>query len=658
VTQTEIEAAARLRLRERELQLRGLAQGSKAAEIERDWRTWLKALFPAYVTHEFAPFHTEMWDWVWGIEKGSQAQTFVAIWPRAAGKSTNAEMACVALGARGRRKYVLYVCEGQDQADDHVQNIGGMLESPGVGRAYPLLADRLVGKFGQSKGWRRNRLRCASGFTIDALGLDTAARGVKLEEQRPDLIIFDDIDSENDSPVVTEKKIRTITRKLIPAGSSDVAILAVQNLVHRDSIFARLVDKRADFLADRKISGPFPAIKDFEYEIDGSRAVITGGTALWQGMDLPRCQEMIDDMGLAAFLAECQHKVADALQGAVFPEFDPLYHVITQGEFMAFFGAIARDGLGRFRIPETWNVGRGLDWGTTQAHPAVVVWAARPSAREQLRDCAFVFRELVRPHYPPRLDAERYIVSPKRLADAILSAEATHGETERANRMSYMSHEASATKNTFDVDLEDNRLQFVKWKAKQGSGVPQIQNYLQIDRTRPHPFRPHLMGRPRLFLVVADGQGECYRDDLGEWCVRPAIDEGGLARLRWEIPQYHYPKTLAGEEKERVDKKNDDAVDALRGLANKFFPTVSPKTAEELREEALPPTVRQAAVEEKPRGTWEREGAEMARDVALGKWRKQQEQENASPDDPFSGWHQGGSGGPDDAWSSWNEGEQ
>jgi hypothetical protein len=95
---------------------------------------------------------------------------------------------------------------------------------------YPRLAARKVGKYGSSKGWRRNRLRTASGLTVDALGLDTARRGFKVEEQRPDMMIFDDIDGELDTIETTDKKETIITKKLLPAGSKDCAILFVQNL--------------------------------------------------------------------------------------------------------------------------------------------------------------------------------------------------------------------------------------------------------------------------------------------------------------------------------------------------------------------------------------------------------------------------------------------
>lgn len=255
----------------------------------------------------------------------------VAILARGGAKSTMAELASVAISARHIRNYGLYVCGTQEQADDHVANVAALLESPTLAAYYPALTERAVGKFGNIKGWRRNRLRTASGFTLDALGLDTAARGIKVDDDRPGFIVIDDIDGENDTPLTTEKRIRALTKKVLPAGAQNLAVLAVQNLVHPDSVFAQLVDGRADFLADRELIGPIPALLDMTYEARGGRWVLTGGTPTWAGQDLARCQEMVNDFGLEAFLSECQHEV-DVLAGGLFArEWFPIVDAVPAG---------------------------------------------------------------------------------------------------------------------------------------------------------------------------------------------------------------------------------------------------------------------------------------------------------------------------------------
>jgi hypothetical protein len=212
------------------------------------------------------------------------------------------------VGMRESRRYAIYVSETQEQADKHVGTIAALLESANIERA--------VNKYGSSRGWRRNRLRAANGFTIDALGLDTASRGIKVEEARPDLIVLDDIDARHDSPLEIQKKTETLTTTVLPTGSNDCAVLAVQNLIHGKSIFASLANGTADFLADRIVSGPHKAVNNLVYELKDGTVTITGGEATWSGQSISDCQNFIKTWGIRAFLRECQHDVADT-EGAL-----------------------------------------------------------------------------------------------------------------------------------------------------------------------------------------------------------------------------------------------------------------------------------------------------------------------------------------------------
>lgn len=246
--------------------------------------------------------------------------------------STTVEMAVTALAARGVRAYCLYVSEKQDQADDHVQNIAALLESPALGKAFPSMGRPLLNKMGQSKGWRRNRVRTESGFTVDAIGFDTAARGVKLENQRPDIIVLDDIDGEHDTLATARKKVQTLTTKFIPSGSSDVAYIAIQNLIIDHGVFGRLCGRfeptdpedmeLGKFLRDKIVCGPVPAVEGLVVEDRPERYVITEGVPTWpEGKPLEVCEAEINDMGLTSFNAECQHK-AQAPGGGMFDHLD------------------------------------------------------------------------------------------------------------------------------------------------------------------------------------------------------------------------------------------------------------------------------------------------------------------------------------------------
>jgi Terminase RNaseH-like domain len=278
---------------------------------------WLTTVLPQHFQSAPAAHHLELDEWAWSIEAETRARPFTAFWSRGQGKSTHAEGAVVMVGAKATRKYVLYVRNTQDAADNSVQNISDLLESTNLSLYYPKLGERQVSKYGSSRGWRRNRLRTSSGFTVDALGLDTKMRGAKLGSNRPDLIIFDDIDDKHDTPDATQKKREKITTNILPALAPHGTVLFVQNLIIPDGIAAQLAgvsEINADFLVDRIISGPHPAIRDFEYEDQLTennlyRAVITKGIPTWEGMNLEACQGLLEMEGLEAFLLERQHEV-------------------------------------------------------------------------------------------------------------------------------------------------------------------------------------------------------------------------------------------------------------------------------------------------------------------------------------------------------------
>ena len=284
-----------------------------ASDAPDNYRDWLEYFYPSHVDH-FAEHHNTIWQWVDSIESGQPVDPMIAILARGGGKSTTAELAVSYVAAKRARRYILYVRATQDQADKSVDNIAALLESPLFAQNYPAASQRRVGKYGQSKGWRRNRLSTDSGLTVDAYGLDTAMRGTKVEENRPDMIILDDVDSKHDSMGTTKKKIETITTSILPAGSPDLVVFGIQNLLISTGFFAQLAYGQADFLTNATIVGPVPAIDNLEYERvqreDGKYEYkIIDGTPTWEGQNIEVCERQISLWGLNSFLVEAQHDV-------------------------------------------------------------------------------------------------------------------------------------------------------------------------------------------------------------------------------------------------------------------------------------------------------------------------------------------------------------
>jgi hypothetical protein len=311
------------------------ALAAELEDLEASYERWLKWFMPGHFRGELGAHHHEFFRWLWPMRPQQRVRPYVIVWPRGGLKSTSVEGATVALGARRRREYILYVSETQDQADKHVETIGAMLESQAIARYYPGIANRKLGKYGQSRGWRRNRLHTASGVVWDAMGLDSAQRGAKVEEKRPDLVVLDDIDGKHDSLEATAKKLETISETIIPMMAPHGTVVAAQNLLIPTGVFARLVKLEpddhvglipedlspADMLFDRVVNGPVPAVEGLEYEARGNRWAITGGTPTWPGMDLAASEAIMNSEGPTAFLVERQHQPRSQA-GGIFSHLD------------------------------------------------------------------------------------------------------------------------------------------------------------------------------------------------------------------------------------------------------------------------------------------------------------------------------------------------
>lgn len=365
---------------------------SERDELESDPDLWVYTLFPSYTSApdgspvRLASYHEEFWRFVWLIRRGEvptiggrQCECFVCIWSRSAAKSTSVEMAVAALALMRRRRYGLYISSTQVRADDHVGNVGNMLRQRTVREWYPAeAARRLTGYEGRAKtmgAWRRNRIQ-TDHFTLDALGLDSAVRGAKIDEDRPDLIILDDIDSELDTSETVQKNIRVLTTAILPAGSGDAITIGVQNLIHRGGLFAKLSSGEADFLANRIVSGPHPALDRFSAERDAVRRINRPGWDLaatvrptWRDRDY--WQGVLDRIGMDSFLRECQHETSD-VSDLVYPQFHPQTHrwpYAKLPKFAKYVGALdfsSSEGL-------TAHPAAGLVAGLTAENVLVVI---------------------------------------------------------------------------------------------------------------------------------------------------------------------------------------------------------------------------------------------------------------------------------------------
>jgi predicted phage terminase large subunit-like protein len=270
------------------------------------YEEFLRTFFPFVASKPLGARHHRLWQWGERLEPGVKPPARIDPWPRGGAKTTTSELLVVKVGCKLSRRFVLLVGASQKSVNRRVQSISAYFGSIGIGRA--------LNEYGISKGWSAEVLRTSHGFNVVGVGLDAASRGIKLEQFRPDWIIVDDIDDQEDSPAVVGKKESLIQNSILPTGSADAAVLVLQNLIHENGVVSRLYDGSAKYLLNREVITLEPAIVGLETEsvkTEAGNSVyrITAGTPTWEGQDLATCEAQINEWGLDTFLREAQHKV-------------------------------------------------------------------------------------------------------------------------------------------------------------------------------------------------------------------------------------------------------------------------------------------------------------------------------------------------------------
>lgn len=253
-----------------------------------------------------AKHHEEVWEWAENLKWGKPSDAVVLCLARGGAKSSTAEAIIPFVGERGSRKFALYVSGTQAQADKHLSKVRDVMESA-------MGLERKTTKYGMSGGWTASMLRVNDGFSVLAVGLDVAVRGLRLGDFRPDLIILDDIDDQNDSYENIQSKLDTIKTAILPSMASHGAVAFVQNVIHANSIMQLFLDNRNDFLLGAKVIGPIPAAYALQYELDDktNKWKVFSGVPTWEGQGLSEIEHQINQWGLRSFLRESQHEVHD-----------------------------------------------------------------------------------------------------------------------------------------------------------------------------------------------------------------------------------------------------------------------------------------------------------------------------------------------------------
>jgi predicted phage terminase large subunit-like protein len=134
-----------------------------------------------------------------------------------------------------KKAYILTISDTSEQAEDFLQNIRSEFEEN----------EKLIDDFGEMEGliWTNGNLVLSNGVRIQALGAGKRIRGRKHRQYRPDLIICDDLENDENvqSPDQRKKMLSWYFKALSKAGSDGVDIIVIGTIIHYDSLLNNLL---------------------------------------------------------------------------------------------------------------------------------------------------------------------------------------------------------------------------------------------------------------------------------------------------------------------------------------------------------------------------------------------------------------------------------
>jgi len=236
----DIAAAMRSRI---EAEVDGFDADPRAArERQRlalaDFAYFCRTYFPHHVKGEPSSFHTFLFERLPSIAAAPEGCRDLIAAPRGNAKSTYASQLFVLWCLVTRRKrYAVLISDSFDQAAVLLEGIKAELE------ANPRLATDFPDHCGAGPTWQVGVAVLRSGAKLQAAGSGKKLRGFRHGAQRPDIVILDDIENDENvrTPEQRDKLEAWVDKAVDPLGPPDgsMDIIFVNTFLHHDAVARR-----------------------------------------------------------------------------------------------------------------------------------------------------------------------------------------------------------------------------------------------------------------------------------------------------------------------------------------------------------------------------------------------------------------------------------
>ena len=217
---------------------------ARKKRLEADDEAWFRYYFAQYYTCEPAPFHLRATRRLMSHDRWYE----VRAWSRELAKSARSMMEILKLALTGKIRNVLLISNSAD-------NAGRLL--------LPFMANleenrRIIQDYGTQKkpgSWEAGEFTCQCGCSFRAIGAGQSPRGTRNKNFRPDFILVDDIDTDEEcrNPERIKAKWKWLEEALVPtmSVSGNYRVLFNGNIIAADCCVTRAIAKAEELKTKR-----------------------------------------------------------------------------------------------------------------------------------------------------------------------------------------------------------------------------------------------------------------------------------------------------------------------------------------------------------------------------------------------------------------------
>lgn len=222
---------------ESELPLTG-SKGLRKLLAAEDIEFFARAYFPDYLEYAVPKFHREMYRMMQDLAKSRGGKKIAIAAPRGHAKSTLWSLIFpIWCALYKKKKFIVVFSASSAMAIKIFESLKNELESN----------EYLLEDFKDVKGtiWKVDEVHLKNGCVIMARGSGGAVRGIRYKNYRPDLVILDDIedDEEVKSPEQRRKKKDWFDRAVSYLGDEKTDITIIGTILHYDSLLNNIFKK-------------------------------------------------------------------------------------------------------------------------------------------------------------------------------------------------------------------------------------------------------------------------------------------------------------------------------------------------------------------------------------------------------------------------------